>query len=90
MEAGTVSGLEMLSDYTWRALAYLAAMPPHRHSATTIARSWEWNSGAYTVLLMLREAEELGLVQRGREVRGPWMWELTDAGRAALATREAP
>jgi DNA-binding MarR family transcriptional regulator len=82
--------LETLSDYAWRALRYLDDTPPRRHSASVIARAWEWNRGTGTVVVLLKAAEGLGLVQRTRTgTSRAWEWELTQAGCEALADRQA-
>jgi DNA-binding MarR family transcriptional regulator len=79
---------DLLSDYMWRYLRFIAANEPHCFKAGDICRALEEDHGF--LFWQLKKAEQAGLAHRHRdEVSGPWLWELTSLGRKTLAERSA-
>lgn len=81
--------LETLSDYAWKIMAFLPACAEGKAAASTVAAFGQVGVTDHVfIFAQLRECEARGLVQRKRDgVSGPWLWELTPAGRAALHRR---
>lgn len=87
----TSTNLDMLSDYAWRIMRYLAADP--RASEATAREIATFGDIGETdkafIFSNLLECMRLGLVERSREDIGkPWWWKLTRNGKAALAAHE--
>jgi hypothetical protein len=74
-----------LRPFAWQALRYLAATSPHLLSAHVVGRGIGVTDQRARV--ELESAESLGLLRRRRPPGGPWGWELTEAGQAALIER---